>query len=505
YMTRALKIYEEFGDEPRQALVLGNIGNLYLDYNKFEPAKQAFERTIVLAKKHNISGTLANAYSGMLQYNFQTANYPMAMRYARMAETILSKSNSRSDLGTVYNSIGQIFYEQKKYDEAMDYYDRSLAIRKDMNDQLGIASCYKNIGVCYGKLQEFDKANSYLNRAIAVFKRIDARDYLRDAHVQQAKLFEEQKNLGGSLLALKESTKIKDSIYSRETTDRINELEIQYQTEKKAQQIVLLNKENKIQKLTVQNRNITIGIVAGVLLLSVLGGFMFYNRYKLRQENRLQETIIKQQDLSTKAVLQAEETERQRISSELHDGLGQMFSAVKLNLSGIIDDIKFKNDQSSSVFMKTLDLVDESCKEVRVISHQMAPNVLLRSGLATAVRDFIDKIDARKLEVKLETVGLKDRLDTNVESVLYRVIQEIVNNVIKHAGANKLDIQLIREEDGVNIMIEDNGKGFDTAIVERAEGMGLKNIRSRISYLKGSVDFSSAPGKGTLVAIYVPL
>ena len=209
--------------------------------------------------------------------------------------------------------------------------------------------------------------------------------------------------------------------------------------------------------------------------------------------------------MATKAVLKAEEAERKRISGELHDGLGQLFSAVKMNLSALADHIQFEDHHGEKMFEKTLSLVDESCKEVRVISHQMAPNILLKSGLATAVRDFIDKIDSRKLKVNLSTFGLNERLDQNIEMVLYRVIQEAVNNVIKHAEANTLDIQLSKDEEGVNAMIEDNGKGFDSNALENVEGIGLKNMRTRVEYLKGQVDFSSTQGAGTLVAIYIPL
>ncbi|RYF86606.1 MAG: sensor histidine kinase, partial [Chitinophagaceae bacterium] len=189
----------------------------------------------------------------------------------------------------------------------------------------------------------------------------------------------------------------------------------------------------------------------------------------------------------------------------LHDGLGQLFSAVKMNLSGISDHLQFKDDHSKEMFNKTLDMVDESCREVRVISHQMAPNVLLKSGLSAAIRDFISKIDARKLKINLETFGLQERLSQNTEAVLYRVVQESVNNVIKHSGASSLDIQLTKDEEGINAMIEDNGKGFDTHGNGHTAGMGMKNIRSRVDYLKGTVDFSSEPGRGTLVAIHIPL
>ena len=505
YMHRSLKIYESAGDEAKQALVLGNIGNVYLDYKKPESAKESFLKTIALVNKDKPSSTLANAYSGMMQYYFQLNKFTEALQYANKAETTLKQLNIKSDLATLYNSIGQIYYEKSNYPLAMKYYQNSLTFRESMNDQLGIASCYKNIGACYAKLKTYPKAEEYLNKSISIFKQLDAKDYLREAYQILGTVFEEKQDYISSLKFFKESASIKDSIYSKQASDKINELQVAYQTEKKIQQITLLNKENKIQKLILLKRNIVLGIVIALLLTTFLVGWLLYKSIRLKQETRLQNEVIAQQDLATKAVLNAEENERQRISGELHDGLGQLFSAVKMNLSALTSDLDFKNEQGRETFHKTLDLVDESCREVRSISHQMAPNVLLKAGLTSAVRDFIDKIDSRKLKINLETFGLQHRLDQNVETVLYRVIQESVNNVIKHAGANELDIQLTKDEEGINAMIEDNGKGFDTAQLEQFEGIGLKNIRSRVAYLKGTVDFSSTVGSGTLVAIYIPL
>ncbi|RZM15149.1 MAG: sensor histidine kinase, partial [Pedobacter sp.] len=262
-----------------------------------------------------------------------------------------------------------------------------------------------------------------------------------------------------------------------------------------------LNTANKLQKLQLKERNIIIAVVLSLLILAVLFGLLLYNRYKLKQQQK--QNLAQQQAAS--AVMSAETNERNRIANELHDGLGQLFSAVKLNLSGISEQLSFKDSHSQEVFYKTMDMVDESCKEVRLISHQMAPNVLLRSGLAAAVRDFISKIDGRRLKINLDTFGLQERLEQNVEAVLYRVIQESVNNVIKHSGASSLDIQLSKDEDGINAMIEDNGKGFDILDISQSNGIGLKNIKSRVDFLRGNVDFSSRPGQGTLIAIHIPI
>ena len=135
----------------------------------------------------------------------------------------------------------------------------------------------------------------------------------------------------------------------------------------------------------------------------------------------------------------------------------------------------------------------------------MMPNALLKLGLSSAVKEFVDKIDHHVLKVNLYSEGLNERMDSNIETVLYRVIQECVNNVIKHSSANQLDISLIRDEDGISATIEDNGVGFNPQLKPTADGIGLKNIIARVKYLKGHVDFDSSPGKGTLVAIHVPI
>jgi signal transduction histidine kinase len=135
----------------------------------------------------------------------------------------------------------------------------------------------------------------------------------------------------------------------------------------------------------------------------------------------------------------------------------------------------------------------------------MMPNALVKSGLADAVKEFLDRIDSHIIQINLYTEGLDMRINTNIETVLYRVIQECVNNVVKHSGASLLDIALLKDDKNISVTIEDNGKGFDTSHTENFQGMGLSNIQTRIEYLKGTVEWDSSLEKGTLVAIHVPL
>jgi signal transduction histidine kinase len=162
--------------------------------------------------------------------------------------------------------------------------------------------------------------------------------------------------------------------------------------------------------------------------------------------------------------------------------------------------LNLKTGEQKLAFENIIQLVDDSCKEVRSVSHNMMPNALLKNNLEAAIREFIYKLDQQVLKVHLYAQGLDERLDSNIETILYRIIQECVNNVIKHSGANTLDITIIKEPGEITATIEDNGKGFDTTDKEKFEGIGLKNMRTRVDYLKGTIDFDSSPGNGTVVA-----
>jgi signal transduction histidine kinase len=281
-------------------------------------------------------------------------------------------------------------------------------------------------------------------------------------------------------------------------------METKYQAAKKDKEIAQEKKENIRKEYELVKKQYWLYGTIGLALLGGLLGYSWYRRYRLRQEKKLQDEVIRQQDLATRAVIVAEENERKRIAAELHDGVGQMMSAAKMNLSAFENELQFTSEQQKQSFDKTLSLIDESCKEVRSVSHQMMPNALLKSGLASAIKEFLDKIDSRVIKINLHTEGLNERLDSNTETVLYRVIQECVNNVIKHSGATLLDISLINDKDGISATVEDNGRGFDINDKQKFDGIGLKNIVTRIQYLKGTIDFDAAPGKGTLVAIHVP-
>ncbi len=440
--------------------------------------------------KINTLHTLANVY-GM------EGKYAEALELDSIGLKLCEAENSNFQKSSLYDNMANCYMFSNRFKEAEKYFQLCLQIDSSFDNKKQMSDTYLNLGNLMLMQKKYNEAKGYLNHSISLADSTGYKQGKYGAYLLLSDLFKANNENEKALAALKKAYSIKDSIINENTESKIAELETVYQTEKKEQQL-------KLQKAEITKKNYLLwGLIAAVALI-ILSGFTFYRKRQLDNKMALQAEVMKQQDLATKAIINAEENERKRIAADLHDGVGQIMSAAKMNLSAFENEISFKDEAQKISFDKLISLVDESCKEIRSVSHQMMPNALLKSGLASAVKEFIDKIDTRIIKINLYAEGLNERLDSNIETVLYRVIQECVNNVIKHSGADKLDISLIKDTDGIAATVEDNGRGFDTNDKQKFEGIGLKNITSRIEFLKGTVDFDSFPGKGTLIAIHVP-
>jgi signal transduction histidine kinase len=498
YHLKALAIKEKGGDDYGMSITLNDIGIVYKNNSRYAEAMGYYKRSLEYAKKAKQLKSIALVTNNIGTIYSETNRYDSAAYYLNLALPVAKQSGDSNALVTVLSNLGEVLANSRKYDKALAYFYQCLGIDKVFDDKYGMITDYANIAGCLMKQRQFDTAKPFLDTAYTIAEdenfvkeKMNVLNSLVTYHTAKGDL-EKAEEVGISLTA------IKDSLQNLDVQKNISALSAKYETAKKDQQLQQQQFEN------IKKQYWIIGLLC-LLGLGVLLAFSYYKRYKLANEKRLQSAIIQQQDISTKAIIEAEENERKRIAGDLHDGIGQTMSAAKMNLSSIESRLDFKNEDDKIAFEKIVNLVDESCKEVRSVSHNMMPNALLKSGLSSAVKEFIDKIDSRVLKVNLYSEGLNERLDSNIETVLYRVIQECVNNVIKHSGANELDISLIKDTDGIAATIEDNGKGFSIAEKGKTEGIGLKNISTRIEYLKGTVDFDSSPGKGTLVAIHVPL
>lgn len=480
------------------ANVYNEIAKLYRKTRDLDRSLQNYNKSMAIFQQLNDSAGISmilNESGVVFEYK---EDYDEAIRRYEASLKIALALKDSVGIAYALNFIAGVQTIQKKYDDAEKNLLQALQIRKTLKDSFSIALTYTDLGATLNASGSYAKATGYLEASNRIAEQIHYPELMSNNYNELGSIAQKQGNYQQSLEYFQKKVAIRDSLFSIEKTKQIEELNTKYQTVKNEQII-----EQQRDRITRQNF-LFLGIAVLVLMIGLLS-LSQYKRYKLRKETQLKTEILRQQEMAIKAVIEAEEVERQRIARDLHDGVGQMMSAAKMNLSAFESDIQFHTEEQKHSFEKIIGLVDESCKEVRHVSHNMMPNVLLKKNLASALQDFIDKIDKKTLEIHLYTEGLDQRLDSNTETVLYRVIQECVNNVIKHARASSLDISVIRDNDGISATIEDNGKGFDTGVNEKMNGIGLKNIQTRIEYLKGTVEFDSAVGKGTAVSLHVPV
>lgn len=529
YLKRSVAIKEKIKDKLGLAGTYLIIGNIYFSQDNYAEAKKYFEKSEEMAAAIGDGETLSVVYHNMAAWYERAGNPKDGLEYIEAAYDLRKRRQDIKGQVSSLNVWGSLLAQQQQYAAAEEKLQLGLKTAGNLESCLQEKGrIYRTLQSVYEQMGEYKKASDAAKQVVIFSDSIHttsltekfAEAETRYQTLQKEKQIEQQQailnknlydlaqqkliisqnelKLAANALALKQKEEeiLQNKLDSTQQVQRINSL-------KQENTINALQLSNeKLANAKKKNLLIALSIFSALIILLF---YSYYRRYKLKKEKELQAAIFKEQELASKAILEAEENERKRIATELHDGVGQLMSAAKMNLSAIETELPFANPSQHHAYVKALNLVDESCKEVRAVSHAMMPNALLKAGLGTALKEFVNQIDSRVIKLDLYTEGLEQRLETNIETVLYRVIQECVNNVIKHAQATHLDISIIRDKNGVDVTIEDNGKGFDVANKNNFEGIGLKNIQTRVQYLKGTVEWHSAPGKGTLVAIHLPL
>jgi two-component system, NarL family, sensor kinase len=500
----AEKIYTGITDIAGLADLYTEMVIIYLKLKKFPQAHEVGNKAVSNATAVRDTAKLANAYNNSGLVFLDEGKFDSAVMPFRYAYNLYKSANIKIGMAYSLDYLASALVEKGAFDDALPYMNESKELRIGLGDKTGTAVAISSIGELYMRRKMPREAIPYFKQAIELAHNIKYPDLEVFCYHMLADCYGQMGNYKDAYARLQTFIDSNDKMIARQRIKESEEREVKYQTNKKEERNRLLTEQNKTQEIRLNRNKIAMYALVAIMLLIAGVFYLLYTRTKLRQQAKLKEAIMEEQKLRARDVLVAEENERKRIAADLHDGVGQVMSAAKMNLSAIQSQLTFASDEQRLFFESAIKMVDDGCKEVRVISHNMMPNALLKAGLAAAIREFVNMIPDRVLKVQLHTEGLNERLDTGVETVLYRVVQECVQNVIKHAGATTLDISLIRDNDGIDIMVEDNGKGFDTSKIGLNDGLGTRNMIKRISYLKGTVEWSSTPGNGTLVSIHIP-
>jgi len=346
-----------------------------------------------------------------------------------------------------YN-IGQAYKALDSTVQSLDYLNLALEQSTKTNYKRGKMVSLAARGLLYLEQQELNQAKEDCTTANKIAITINENEFkIKTCNC----LYRVEKELGNTTASLghfEKYTSLKDSIFNEKNVRNFTKVSMQYEFDKKEAE---------------QQQEIV----------------------KLQQENRL--TAIN-------SMVDGQEKERARIAKDLHDGLGGLLSSVKSHF------LATQENKDKKTVEKTETLIDQACSEVRRISHNMMPHALVISGLEDGLKDIAERLEVANYEITLE-INQIPKLDPTKEVMVYRLVQEFISNIKKHANASSIFIQLYAHDKTVYLMIEDNGKGFDISSLKNKKGLGLQSIESRVAYLNGSIDWDSKIGNGTTVNV----
>ncbi len=494
----ALQYFEDKNAPVFINIIKANMGLLFTDTKNYDKAQKYLKEAVLFFEDKKDEGRLCENYMNLGQvYQYQN-NYKEAEIYYKKSLDKCTQTSNKRGISYAYRNLGSLHILQNKDSLAKINIEKSALARKEFNSAVDIASINSEVAKGYTDDLNYQKAKNILLKQI---KTLETQKSYKDLKKFYPQLVQTYSHLGKPDSAdyyLRKFEEIIEITGKESVAKQTSELETKYQTAKKDNEI--LEQKSKIFK-----KNVTLLSLLGLL---VAAGITFFSLFRHRQKNekiKLQKEILRQQDLATKAVMNAEDNERKRMATHLHDGIGQLLSAANMNVS-VLDD--YKEDQSAftKVLDKTKSILNEAITDVRSLSHQIMPNMLIKNSLSNALRELIEKSNSPKLNITLKIEGLNDTIDQNIQVVLYRIIQECINNTIKHAEASAINVSVIQDAEKIYTSISDNGKGFNPMKVQsKNEGLGLENIKSRIEVLKGNIKISSKEGEGTSIFVEIPL
>jgi signal transduction histidine kinase len=432
----------------------------------------------------------------MRQGNFTAARESFEACYA-----LRQQHGDTVGLGYVCENLGWEAMESGRSAEAISWVRRALFFRRQGGQADALATNINNLGEAHQAMGNCDSASFYYRDAVQRARRLGYQDLLRHALERLSVCAQESGDFPLAMDYLRQSFAIKDSLLNAEQVRAVARMEAEYDAALREQRIAIQDLE--IEKKRAQNRNQLI-IGSALLLLLVIGAFILWQRTKIKQQRRLQEERLAFQEDLLRHSIEVQESERKRIARDLHDGIGQRLSSLKLSWNRLSQRLRRLSPEQGEEMDRMNTILDQTAQEVRTLSHQMMPRALSAVGLAAALADLVDQQFRRSnVIVRFDHSGAEGRFDERIEIAMYRMAQEILGNISRHAAARSVDMQLHRTGKKLLLVVEDDGRGFDPKRV--STGHGLANLQSRATATGGDVRVESSPGNGTVVTVRLPL
>jgi two-component system NarL family sensor kinase len=438
-----------------------------------------------LGGRYADSTLMVNALSDKSALLADDKKYTEALVVAQSGLGIAQRNNEKESQATLANAIAICLLEQEKPEEALHYSKMVLEIGKKVNVEEHIVSGYYILGYNYVLLKQYKTAEQYLLTGLEQALATKNIDNIANVYGQLSVVYRELGRYKKALDYKIRYAAIRDSLLGKESASRIAEVETRYRVAQKDKELAQKDKallQNQLKIASQQKEQYLWIGGASVCILSLLG-LLYHKRYRT-ELTRL------------KATLEGEEKERSRLARELHDGIVSRLSIIKMNFSALPQ--QYRNLNEAGDFQDVVDQLEQSITELRTTSHNLLPEILQRTGLLESLKIYCEKI--RKialLDIEFQVIGELPPLVDEFQLNIYRIIQELVNNIIKHSNASHALIQLNAQSEWLNITLDDNGNGAADAAPEQEKGIGLRNLQDRVRMLNGTLEIER--GKGTSV------
>jgi signal transduction histidine kinase len=539
-------LLDSFADRVRKTAVLVRIGYYYETAGLYDQTIQYYLEAMEEILPTKRPDLISDTYRSLSQVHRLFHDYDQAVFYGKKAfEAIENEQDTFLTIKTgALNIIGGAFSEKNMPDSTLFYYSKVMDFVPPL-DSMDVAATIVNMGYAYLLKGDIEKSREYNKAGLDLYKNTDndyataivfinsgmtenvAKNYkealsLLDSGIfytkksqyaelytwiydEQAKIYKAIGKYPEAIKSMENLLTIKDSLFATDRAKVAKDLETKYQTTIKDQQIKENEKQIAEKKAELQRVIILSLLLLIIICLLIVVHFLNKNRFEKKQQILEKEKEISVKEAYLHAALESQETERKRFAQDLHDGFGQLISALQLNIQQLKMD-KNHNGHINPV-ERTETILKEMHSEIRNISFNLMPATLIQSGLKDAIREFAGRINASGfVQIEVDTHGMDHRLTETQEISLYRVIQEWVNNVIKYAEATTVNIQMVRHEDEVSIVMEDDGMGFDASILEKGNGNGWRNIQSRLQLINASWELDTLPNRqGSTFILSLPL
>ena len=503
YLIKSLEYRNQLGDSLKIAASLGNIGLLFSNQTNYGKAEEYLRQALNLKLKRGASTrslgigylNLGLAIGNQGRYEEELGLYRLSLKY-------FQEINDLRGVSMLYNNFGWNYHHAiYNPDSAIFYYKKAIAIRKDLKNILGTAQSMTNLAELYIKLGNQTEALKLLEESEDLAFEADSKREIYLVELNYARFLESIGDYQAALEKLKVAEAYEDSVINLESRTKVLELETKYATAQKEQQIANQKLQLSEKEASLRTQQLQIAGLIGGLVILILFGLVFYNQYRAKQNQKLQAAILSEKERGFESIIIATEEERKRISKDLHDGIGQQLSALKMALNNMVG--KVNDDEQREDLELISEQFSKSAEEVRQVSHQMMPRTLMDYGLIGAIEDLLqNSFKFSDIQYDFEHHNVDQRFEERVEISLYRVLQELINNVIKHSGASEVSVQLLKNKDKLVLFVEDNGKGLDGA---KTDGQGFLNIKSRLDMVKGSVNYTPSLESGTSATVSIPI